>query len=236
MNYKDMVNEVLIRMREDEIESVIDPDNDPQQKIVCKLVNDAFRFVARSHAWNAFRKVWVVDLAHGIDKYVLSKGIESSSVYAVTTAAKKRLREEDARVFALDKRVQGSPDRYHVGTVNQHQLELTVSPTPDNTHRGTGNSAEYAFGQYGVASYNDPRKIIIVSGFAQPKRLELDDDYITMPIDPLMQFALAYAHSERGEAGDQSVMELFAIARTSLSDAISWDVSNSPNEYLWSAV
>ena len=36
-----MVNEVLVRMREDEVTSVADPDNDAQQKIVCKFVQDA---------------------------------------------------------------------------------------------------------------------------------------------------------------------------------------------------
>ena len=41
MTYLEMCNEVLVRMREEEIESVKDSNNDPQQKIICTFVNDA---------------------------------------------------------------------------------------------------------------------------------------------------------------------------------------------------
>ena len=236
MNYKEMVNEVLIRMREDEITSVSDTDNDPQQKIVCKFVNDAMSLVSRSHTWNAYRKVWIIDLAHGKDRYVLADGVENSAVYAVTTGKKRVLHEANPRRSANDKSTMGSPAYYHTGSVNNHELVVTVSPVPDNTHGGTGNTSEYAIARFGMASYNNADKTLLVTGFAQPKTLKEDSDLIDIPTDPVIQYALAYAHSERGEAGGQSVMELFSIAKSSLSDAISWDVNNSTGEYLWSAV
>ena len=71
MTYLEMVNEVLVRMREEEVTSVVDPENDPEQKMVCKFVNDARSFVERSHAWNALRRVWVIDLAHEQYRYFL---------------------------------------------------------------------------------------------------------------------------------------------------------------------
>ena len=236
MNYKEMVNEVLIRMREDEITSVSDKDNDPQQKIVCKFVNDAMNLVSRSHTWNAFRHVWVIDLAHGKDRYVLADGVENSAVYAVTTGKKRALQEANPRRFASDKSTMGSPAYYHTGSVNNHELVVTVSPVPDNTHEGEGNAEQYTVARFGMATFNDPSKTLIVSGFAQPHALKDDSDVIAIPTDPVIQYALAYAHSERGEAGGQSVMELFSIAKSSLADAISWDVNNSTGEYLWSAV
>jgi hypothetical protein len=45
---------------------------------------------------------------------------------------------------------------------------------------------------------------------------------------------MAYASRERGEAGGASSMELFALAKQYLSDAISWDANNSSLEYIWS--
>jgi len=61
-----------------------------------------------------------------------------------------------------------------------------------------------------------------------------DDDLIRLPIDPVMYYALAYSSRERGEVGGQTSGELFALAKQYLSDAISWDVSNSELEYVWS--
>lgn len=236
MNYKEMVNEVLVRMREDEVTSVTDPDNDPQQKIICKFVNDSMNRVARSHTWNAFRKVWVVDLAHGVNKYILSSGAENSAIYSVTDVNKRALQEVSARRWAQYKSTYGSPSYYHVGSVENHELAITLFPTPDSSHGDGGNSEEYTVAQFGLMTFNDPTKTLIVTGFAQPHNLVNDDDLITIPTDPIIQYALAYGHSERGEAGGQSVMELFGIAKSSLSDAISWDVNNSTSEYLWSAV
>ena len=69
-------------------------------------------------------------------------------------------------------------------------------------------------------------------GYAQPFPLQYNEDSIIVPDDPVMHFALAYAISERGEAGGGGATQAFALAKQYLSDAISWDANNSRGSYI----
>ena len=72
MNYLEMCNEVLVRMREQEISSVTDRNNDPQQKLVCKFVNDAKRQVEDAYDWNALGQEITVTTTSGTYVYSLT--------------------------------------------------------------------------------------------------------------------------------------------------------------------
>jgi hypothetical protein len=264
MNYLEMCNEVLVRMREVEISSVKD-DNDPQQKLVCKFVNDAKQFVERSHDWNALRTFWVVDLAHDVHKYELVGATEQSKIYNVQYVSGCPMREANARWLESRPQTKGNPHCYSLGSVKDNAVVLRVWPYPDNTFGdahdiyefGTAildgkyrvTPALYGQGIYTDSHYNQPEglvdgdfnptyaaspdKTLMVHGFAQTMRLKEDADKFVIPEDPILYYALAYAARERGEAGGASSMELFALAKQYLSDAISWDVGNSHLEYIW---
>lgn len=263
MNYLEMCNEVLVRMREVEISSVHD-DNDPQQKLICKFVNDAKQFVERSHDWNALRTFWVVDLAHDVQKYELVGATAQSKIYNVQYVSGRPMREANARWLESQLQKKGNPYCYSLGNVKDNAIEFKVWPYPDNTFThlnyeyGTAvldgryrvTPALYGKGVYRDSRYNlpeglvdggfhptyaaSPDKTLIVYGFAQTERLKEDADKLAVPEDPILYYALAYASRERGEAGGASSMELFALAKQYLSDAISWDVGNSHLEYIWS--
>jgi hypothetical protein len=236
VNYLDMCNEVLVRMREEEITSVQDADNDPQQKLVTKFVNDAKALVERSHTWNASRKLWVIDLAHEVYRYSLKGAAEQSSIYLVRYDSGAPLREANSQWLARQGRQQGNPHWYAPSHVDKHTIELHIHPRPDNTFGGTGDIFEYTVGQYGVGSFAAPDKQLFVYGYGQQETLKSDSDEIIVPTDAVMHYALAYAQRERGEAGGQNSQEVFAMAKQYLSDAISWDVNNSELEYTWRAV
>ena len=74
-----------------------------------------------------------------------------------------------------------------------------------------------------------------VFGYGQGEPLTTNDSEIVVPNEPVMHYALAMAQRERGEAGGQNSAEIFALAKQFLSDAISWDVTNSSGEYVWVA-
>lgn len=235
MNYVDMCNEVLVRMREEEITSVIDPDNDPEQKMVCKLVNDARAFVERSHAWNALRKVWVIDLALEQYKYNLSGAAEQSSIYLVKYGSGSELREVPSLWMSKRGRETGSPSWYAPSHVDRHTVQMHIYPRPDESFGGTGDIFEYTRAEYGLSSYAQPEKQLSVFGYGQGEPLTTNDSEIVVPNEPVMHYALAMAQRERGEAGGQNSAEIFALAKQFLSDAISWDVTNSSGEYVWVA-
>ena len=240
MTYLEMVNEVLVRMREDEIASVTDPNNEPQQKLVCKFVNDARSFVDKSHTWNVQRKIWVVDLAKGMPAYTLFDSAESGSVYSCRWAGSGgRLNEANARWLSQKKQTYGTPLYYSPGYVSNHEMQIRVWPTPDEENEKGGDVAEYNIAEYNEAEYSGGRissnkTTLVLEGYKATPRLVNDNDSILLPIDPVMYYALAYSSRERGEVGGQTSGELFALGKQYLSDAIAWDVNNAPLEYLWS--
>ena len=237
MTFLELVNEVLVRMREDEITSVNDPDNDPQQKLVCKFVKDAHRRVSDAHTWNANRRVWLVDLLHGVSRYTLPETPQGSAIYSVArTKPVQSLMEVNARKFAHFQPHQGTPTYYAPMTTVNGNLELQVHPTPDNTHGSTGDVRRYTQAQFGASAFSSGTKALTVTGYAKPLPLKGDADVIQIPDAPVLDYAMYLAHSERGEAGGQSAAELAQIANISLGDAIAWDVDNSPAEYIWEAV
>ena len=240
MTYLEMVNEVLIRMREDEITSVTDPNNEPQQKLVCKFVNDARSFVDKSHTWNAQRKLWLIDLVKGMPAYTLFDSSESGAVYTCRWAGKGgSLREANARWLSQQKQQYGTPQFFSPGYVSSHEMQVRVWPIPDEENEKAGDVAEYNIAEYNEAEYAGSRisnnnTSLIFEGFKGFPRLERNNDRIELPIDPVMYYALAYSSRERGEVGGQTSGELFALGKQYLSDAIAWDVNNAPLEYLWS--
>ena len=235
MTYLEMVNEVLVRMREEEVTSVVDPENDPEQKMVCKFVNDARSFVERSHAWNALRRVWVIDLAHEQYKYNLTGASEQSSVYLLKYGTGNNLHEVPSKWIESKGREMGSPRWFAPSHVDKHTVQVSVYPRPDESFGGSGDIFEYTLAQFGQASFAAPNKQLYAYGYGQGNRLVSNEDEIAVPDDPVMNYALAFSQRERGEAGGQNSAEIFALARQYLSDAISWDVTNSSGEYVWEA-
>jgi hypothetical protein len=277
MTYFEMVNEVLIRMREMPISlddgGVNSETLDPQQRLVCKFVNDARTFVERAHTWNACRKVWIIDLAHGVSRYNLRGGTEQSTVSFIRYDDGPILQEVHQNEISSRPSHQAKPlwfapswvsndavapveippTEYNVSEYGHHTAEygrdtriirppaeqcvqIEIWPKPDNTFGGTGDVYEYTVAQYGLGMWAAKGKMLHAYGYIQPYPLKDNDDPIIVPDDPVMHFALAYALSERGEAGGGGAQQAFALAKQYLSDAISWDANNSRGEYIWEAV
>ena len=68
MNYVQLVNSVLRRLRETEVSSVSD---NAYSKLIGEFVNDAKRQVEDAYAWNALSETLTAVTADGIFNYVL---------------------------------------------------------------------------------------------------------------------------------------------------------------------
>ena len=58
-------------------------------------------------------------------------------------------------------------------------------------------------------------------------------DVVKAPSTPVVQLAHAMAAEERGETGGTAASKLYAIAQSSLSDAIAMDAGRFPTETVW---
>ena len=69
MTYLEIVNSVLIRLRENEVQSV---NENSYSKLIGELVNDAKRIVEDSWDWHALRTTFTVNTVAGTFSYQLS--------------------------------------------------------------------------------------------------------------------------------------------------------------------
>ena len=69
MNYIELVNDVLIRLRESEVENVT---STPYSKLIGKFINDAKRLVEDSYQWNALSETLTVTTANDLFNYVMT--------------------------------------------------------------------------------------------------------------------------------------------------------------------
>jgi predicted urease superfamily metal-dependent hydrolase len=90
-------------------------------------------------------------------------------------------------------------------------------------------------GGMGVAFYPVPDKVYNLKFNVVDRSEEMTDadDLIVVPYLPVIQFATAMAAEERGETGGASAQSLYALAKSSLADAISMDAARFPTETIW---
>lgn len=213
MTYKELVNAVLIRLREDEVDSIAAAD--AYGKMVAAMVNDAKRHVEDAWKWNALRSMHTINTVAGTAKYSLTGAGKYATIETVLNAdtasylgtiTLMEMRRRDA--------VYGSttsfPQTYAIEGVDVNQdVQLRLSPTPNDT-------------------YN-----IQVDVFQRTPDLSSDDDVLLVPDQPVFYRALALAARERGEVGGQTAAELFAEADRYLASAISLDAAQNPSDLIW---
>jgi len=211
MNYLQLVNGVLDRLREPQTVTVLTMD-DPVVNVVKHFVNDAKRHVEAAHAWNATRNVWQFSTEAGTPAYVLDGTAGGARITQVARDdAPRHMDQWDLRAVISQR--SGSPWRWAwEGTDDTGNIMLRFDPIPDDV--------------YGIS----------VLGHRNLPDLAQDTDELRLPDQPVLYYALALAVRERGEVGGQTATELFAMAQQYISDAIALDATLSPTEFTWAVV
>ena len=211
MNYLQLVNGVLDRLREPQAPTVRTMD-DPVVNVVKHFVNDAKRHVEASHAWNATRNIWQFSTEAGTPAYVLDGTTGGARITQVARDdASRHMDQWDLRAV-IGQRT-GSPWRWAwEGTDDSGNIMLRFDPIPDDV--------------YGIT----------VLGHRNLPDLAYDTDELRLPDQPVLYYALALAARERGEVGGQTATELFTMAQQYISDAIALDATLSPTEMTWAVV
>lgn len=225
MTYLNLVNNVMRRLREEEVSSV---QSTTYSKMIGDFVNDAKSMVEDSWDWSALRTTLTIETKKDVFNYVMTGAGNSSKIlhaYNDTDDWDMEYRTPiwfDHR-YMLQEPVSGSPRYYTFNGVDNHgdtQLDLYPKPDRDGT----------------VMRFNIVNRGEIKDGAGsvlRPKLLENDADEVIIPYLPVLHLSVALASRERGETGGSSTPEYFSIADKYLSDAIALDAQKHPEETIW---
>ena len=210
--YIQLVNEVLVRLREREVTSVNDT---AYSKLIGKFINDAKRQAEDAYNWNALSTTLTADTVPGIFNYVLAgSGQRFRMIDVINDSSDSVLRNiptaEMDRQFLTTSSDRGEPryDNFN-GTNTNGDTQVDVYPIPDTV-------------------YNLRFNIIR----PQPP-LTLNSDVLLIPHEPVIFGAVARGMAERGEDGGMDSNAMYALYQQSLGDAIALESGRYIEESAW---
>jgi len=212
MTYLDLVNNVLRRLREDEVTSVT---STTYSSMAGDFVNDAKKFVESAWDWSALRTTLTVSTTADIFNYVLTGSQNKIKVlHAINDTSNLEMKYQPQVWFddkyLINTPVSGAPEYYTFNGVDSSgDTQIDIYPKPDATYTL----------RFNCILRNDD--------------LSADTDTLVIPSHPVIHMAIALLARERGETGGTSAPEYFAIADKFLSDAIALDAQKHPEEVIW---
>lgn len=215
MNYLDLVNDVLIRLREDEVTATTDT---PYSKLISKFVNDAKRTVEDSYQWNALSETLTVTTADDLFNYVMTGSGQRFKVIDVINSEDNFFLEympfsQMNNLFLNQSPQKGSPYYYNFNGVDTNgDTQVDIFPIPDGV-------------------YN-----VFFNIFKPQASLSAGADVLKVPSEPVLKYAYAMAVAERGEDGGLAAQEATALADLSLADHIAIENGRYSDEYVWHQV
>jgi hypothetical protein len=209
--YIDLVNDVLVRLREAEVQTVA---QNSYSKLIGRFINDGKRQVEDAWNWNALRDTITVTTANNVTNYVLTgSGVRFKVINVV----------DDTNDRALDNATHSS-------------MFLEQQTTSE-----TNIPAYYAFngvdtnGDTKVDFFPTPNGIYDVKFRIVKPQAELsgNNDLMIIPSEPVVFYAYARALAERGEDGGLTSGEAYQLYLQSLADHIAIESSRSQPEIIW---
>ena len=237
MTFRELINSVLLRLREDTIDSdwsgsYLDTVSlTSYQKLIAELVNDAKKNVESYHDWNALRETFNVRLRDGNMQYTLGDATRGAGVsFKVLDVRNKNTGKHleqvhnewiNDRMFPTSQVQTGEPTKYafngisQAGTNREPDFNIDFYPIPDSTVDGN---------------------IVAVNIVGAQKELKEADEVLRVPSQPVILGAWARAIAERGEDGGSFSSVVAGEARDSLNLAVQLDAGNFEYERDWTVV
>lgn len=226
MTYREIINSVLRRLREDTISSdwsgdINDSTLTPYQKLIGELVNDAKQNVESYHDWNALRETFNVRLKTGNMQYTLGDALRGAGVsFKVidvinqnTGNTLKQVPNDwiNEQVFPLAQAGSGEPTTYAFNGVSQ---------------AGANREPDFNIDFYPIPSSTENNQIVSVNIVGAQDDLNTASEVLRVPSQPVILGAWARAIAERGEDGGTQYSSVAAEARDSLLQAVMLDAGN----------
>lgn len=212
MTYLNLVNNVLRRLREDEVSNV---SESTYSKMVGDFINDAKELVENSWDWSQFRTTLTITTVADDYTYSLTGSKDKGRILSLINDTSNIVMEYQTPAWFEDKYLintpaSGTPQYYtYNGVDGNGDSQIDVYPKPD-------------------AAYSLKAKMSI-----RNVALSSDSDTLAIPAQPVIHMAVALLARERGETGGTSTPEYFSIADKYLSDAIALDAQKHPEETIF---
>lgn len=215
MIYIDIVNNVLRRLRESEVQTIAQTS---YSKLIGDFVNDAKTIVDSAWRWSQYRVGITFNTTNTVGMYSLTNsGVNPVVVNALNDTTNVFLEYKSPTWFEQQTKLQdivyGAPAFYtFAGEDGDGNVIVKVYPVPDDAYA------------------------LVFNVIKDPVDLTIETSDLPIPHQPVIQLAFAMALRERGETGGQSAAEQFGVAEAFLSDAIALDAAKNPEELIWKTV
>ena len=237
MTFRELINSVLLRLREDTIDSdwsgsYLDTVSlTSYQKLIAELVNDAKKNVESYHDWNALRETFNVRLRDGNMQYTLGDATRGAGVsFKVLDVRNKNTGKHleqvhnewiNDRMFPTSQVQTGEPTKYAFNGISQ---------------AGTNREPDFNIDFYPVPDSTVANQIVAVNIVGAQKPLTEAAQVLRVPSQPVILGAWARAISERGEDGGSLSSAVAGEARDALNLAVQLDAGNFEYERDWTVV
>lgn len=214
MTYLELVNDVLIRLRENEVTAVTD---NAYSKLIGKYINDAKRQVEDAYNWNALSETLTVTTSNALFNYVLTGIGQRFRVIDVINSESDSFLEYMATSVMNDRFLnlgaESGPPRYYNfnGVDDNGDTQVDLYPIPNTV-------------------YN-----IYFNVIKPQAALSANATKLKVPAEPVIFLAYAKALAERGEDQGLSASEAYQLYQLSLADHISAEANRYPEEIVWTS-
>ena len=215
MTYKELVNNVLLRLREREVGTV---NETPYSKLIAQLVNDAVQEVEQAWDWSSLRTTLSATTSSGVFSYELNTAGTAFEILNVINDTSNDFMEYRTSTqfddwYLNSTPASGAPKYFSWnGVANDGDAQVDFYPKPDGVYSIRFNMIK------------------------RSPEMTSDSADIIVPFKPVQMLAYAKAVEERGEDGGQSAASAYAAAGRALSDAIALDSARHPEELIYAAV
>ena len=215
--YLQIVNEVLVRLREDMVSTV---NETAYSKMIALYVNDTKKQVEEAWDWDALTSTIPITIVPGTTRYtVLGSGtrFKNVTVNNITTSFKHPL-----RLVSYDY------------LRDREQLSSTTVVAAPSWYSWYGNDGTDSI----VAIYPSPSQTFTLTFNMNVPQVDLvnDSDVILVPYEPVVAGTFARALVERGEDGGLNSSEAYGLYKGILADRIAVEQSRSAEYDCWDAV
>jgi hypothetical protein len=215
MTYLELVNDVLVRLRESTVSTVSETS---YSDLIGKFVNDAKRQIEDAYAWNVLGTTITLSTTAGTYSYSLTgSGQKFQVIDVLNVTSNLRMKNID---FATMNRYQNFstpvdaiPAYYAFdGVDSSSDTKVTLYPRPDGV-------------------YSIPFSLTVPQA-----TLSSDSTVVKVPDTLVVQNAYARALVERGEDGGLSSSEAYLLYKSMLSDYIALEGTRYPENQEFVAV
>lgn len=215
--YLELVNDVLVRLRENEVTAVTDT---AYSKLIGKFVNDAKRQVEDAYNWNALSETVTVATSDDLFNYVL-------------TGTGIRFRVLDVLNITKESILNPVPSNM----MTEYLLGINGATVTKDAPLYYNFNGVDSNGDTQVDLYPIPNAAYTINfNLIKPQaEFSTNATQIKVPSEPVIFLAYAKALAERGEDGGLGSSEAYALYQTSLADHIAIEGNKFQEEFIWDA-